>query len=312
MLGFEMRRSLLLFLLTGWLWAVGLGLVGMGDRVWAGPLADRIAQFPEWQSLPALQPAKGDLAYPDWFAGTWDVTTTLVDLVAPLAPELTTPGFEGNRQYVGQPVPFQARFVRQVGERSPQVSLQLPQLPWGQPPTPALVSDRAFNGLNLARAYLDQAGQSKSMVLAVKVDPRNPNRQLTILRGSAPDAALQERQLLSTVTARATEAPSADRFITTELFQQEFRGAPQLYFNQVETTTAYQHLADGSPAIGSPAIAADQITAIYLSPQDPDYFKAGDRPVALYRYRMEFRPIESKPVRAAVSDAASASSASDE
>ncbi len=95
-----------------------------------------------------------------------------------------------------------------------------------------------------------------------------------------------DRQLISTVTGRAIEsftgAVSGDRFLTTEVFQQEFRGTPQLYFNEVETTTAYQHQA------GEPAIIADQVTAIYLSPQDPDYFKAGDRPVALYRYRLEF------------------------
>ncbi|MGJ3251150.1 MAG: DUF6816 family protein [Elainellaceae cyanobacterium] len=34
------------------------------------------------------------------------------------------------------------------------------------------------------------------------------------------------------------------------------------------------------------------MTAIYLSPQDPDYFKANGHPVALYRYRyrLEFSP----------------------
>nr|WP_319592620.1 hypothetical protein [Zarconia navalis] len=34
-------------------------------------------------------------------------------------------------------------------------------------------------------------------------------------------------------------------------------------------------------------VTADRVTAIYLSPQDPDYFKAQDRPVALYRYRLD-------------------------
>ena len=33
-------------------------------------------------------------------------------------------------------------------------------------------------------------------------------------------------------------------------------------------------------------IEAEQITAIYLSPQDPDYFTAAGRPVALYRYEL--------------------------
>lgn len=56
------------------------------------------------------------------------------------------------------------------------------------------MADRAFNGLNMAQAYLGEAA-----VKAVKVDPNNPNRQLTLLE--------QGRQLESTVTGRATEAP---------------------------------------------------------------------------------------------------------
>ena len=218
----------------------------------ASPIGDRLAQFPDWQAKPAVQVARGDLGYPDWFSGDWKVTTTLVDLAAPLAPALVTPGFDSNRDYLGKAVPFAVRFVRQGRQ---------------------IVSDRAYNGLNLAKAYLGDRS-----VLAVKVDPANPNRQITLLGG--------DRQLISTVTGRAiesfTDAVSGDRFLTTEVFQQEFRGTPQLYFNEVETTTAYQQRA------GEPAIIADQVTAIYLSPQDPDYFKAGNRPVALYRYRLEF------------------------
>ena len=38
--------------------------------------------------------------------------------------------------------------------------------------------------------------------------------------------------------------------------------------------------------------SADQITAIYLSPQDPDYFKAKGQPVALYRYQLSFSPVQ--------------------
>jgi hypothetical protein len=219
----------------------------------ASPLAERLAKFPDWQDKPPVQMATGDLSYPDWFLGNWRVTTTLVDLAAPLAPDVSTPGFASNRDYLNQPVEFEVRFVESGQGRGRQI-----------------VSDRAFNGLNLARAYLgDRAVQ------AVKVDPSNPNRQITLLRG--------DRQLVSTVTGRAVEAPTIDRFLTTEVFRQEFRGAPQLYLNEVETTTAYRQ-SEELP------IVADQITAIYLSPQDPDYFKARNHPVALYRYRLEFLP----------------------
>lgn len=244
----------------------------------AGVLADRIAQFPNLQEKFPLPAASGDLTYPEWFSGTWDVTTTLVDLAAPLAPDVVTPGFESNRDYLNQPVPFQARFLPQP--RSAASGFPLLTFNPLQEPAP-IIADRAFNGLNLARAYLDSATPAggKSWVQTVKVDPTNPNRQITLLRG--------DRQLVSTISARATETPSSEQFITTEVFQQEFRGTPQLYFNRVETTTAYQQHPDKSPAI-----TADQVTAIYLSPQDPDYFKANGKPVALYRYRLEFVPAE--------------------
>jgi hypothetical protein len=139
------------------------------------------------------------------------------------------------------------------------------------------VADRAFNGLNIAKAYLGDR-----LIQSVKVDPNSPNRQITALSTG--------RQLISVVTGRASETPSSDRFIATEVTNQIFRGTSQPYFNQVETTTAYQLVR--SPYL---AIEADQVTAVYLSPQDADYFNALERPVALYRYHLELLPIESAP-----------------
>ena len=82
--------------------------------VQAETLSKRVAAFPDWQSKPTVQAAEGDLAYPTWLAGTWHVKSTLVDLVAPLAPDMITPGFESNREYLNQPVEFDVRFVRQT------------------------------------------------------------------------------------------------------------------------------------------------------------------------------------------------------
>ncbi len=235
-----------------------------------GAIASRLNQFPNWTDKPAVASAEGDLAYPDWFEGQWRLETTLVDRAAPLAPEVQTPGFEGNAQYLNQPITATVQFV----ESHPSFASRFVQSVILQPTQ--VVSDREFNGLNLARAYL-----GPDAIQAVKVDPVNPNRQVTLLRGS--------RQLESTVTGRAVETPSPNDFLTTELFQQVFRGAPQPYFNQVETTSAYHYHPEETPAI-----TADQVTAIYLSPQDPDYFKALDQPVALYRYQLSFFPVESE------------------
>lgn len=272
-----LRRRLfwLTLLLTVWLLCSGqapagaMALSGQGQS-----LADRLAAFPQWGSKPALPAAQGDLGYPDWLRGKWQLTSTLVDLAAPLAPNLVTPGFEGNRAQLGVPVtcPVQFIAVSQGAQRGLLGAAQrlIPAVA-GSPQT---VADRAFNGLSLARAYLGAAVQ------AVKVDPNNPNRQVTLLAGN--------RQLESTVTARAIEVPGASEFITVERFQQVFRGGVAIpFFNEVETTTAYRR----SPAdFGSRLdnrVEADQVTAVYLSPQDPDFLKAQNQPVALYRYRLE-------------------------
>lgn len=250
-----------------------LAIVWWGLPGLAGPLTDRIQGFPEWpQKLPG-QSVQGDLVYPHWFEGTWSVTTTLVDLVAPFAPDLVTPGFVSNQAYLNRPITFQARFIPSL--TSTAMSL-LPHLPRTMVSQPDIVADRAFNGLNLANASLGTEPAQPSPILAVKVDPHNPNRQITLLRN--------DRQLVSTVIARATETPEANQFVTTEVFRQEFRGIPQPYVNDVETTTAYRYWPGQLPEL-----QADQVTAIYLSPQDPDYFRANDRPVALYRYQLELR-----------------------
>jgi hypothetical protein len=220
----------------------------------AGPLTERIAQFPNWESKPLLKPAKGDLIYPEWMAGTWKATSTLVEMVAPLAPKIVTPGFENNRKYINIPVTFVVRFQPALTTSDSEI-----------------IADRAFNGFNIAEAYL-----GKDAVLNVKIDPNSPNRQITFLRG--------DRQLISTVTARQSERENK-RFVATEVSQQLFQTGPRIYLNEVETTTSYTK----PPSPGS-TISAQQITAIYLSPQDPDYFIAGNKPVALYYYTLELVP----------------------
>jgi hypothetical protein len=250
-------------------WCLSLVLVG-----WIGiapaqaeTLTDRLAIYPNWQHPATTEKAQGDLYYPSWIAGTWQLKTTLIDLVAPLAPAIVTPGFDSNREFLNQPIEFVVRFIPAADK---------PKM---------IIADRAFNGLNIAKAYLGE-----TMVRAVKVDPRNPNRQITMLKG--------DRQLESTITDRAVETPDPTQFVTTERFQQIFRGTDQPYLNQVETTTAYRYqtaVGEGvAPMLSDrpKVIVADQVTAIYLSPHDVDYFKAGEIPVALYRYKLEFFPFK--------------------
>lgn len=244
-------------------WLVLLALVWLlcSGTAWAGPLSDRLATFPDWNSKPPTKPATGDLVYPDWLAGTWEMTSTLVDIAAPLAPEIETPGFESNQSLLNEPITCKVRFEPRLTSYT-QSFLLKPRLAQEK-----IVADRAFNGLNLAKAYLGEEAVKK-----VVVDTKDPNRQLTILA--------DYHMLESTVTGRATETPSDTEFITTEFFQQMFRGGGKPYFNEVETTTAYHQVDDDH-------VTADQVTAVYLSPQEPNYFDAGNHPVALYRYQLD-------------------------
>ncbi len=239
-----------------------------GDQtVLASPLTERLAAFPHWDSKPAVQPAVGELVYPDWLAGSWTMTSTLVEMVAPLAPEVTTPGFEGNRQFLNKPIQCQVRFVPSTALKGNGISVPLLSLPTKSLIKAEVVSDRAFNGLNLAKAYLGDR------VFRVWVDARDGNRLITKFRDN--------RKLFSTTTGRIVEQPDASHFIATELFQQFFQSPVKPYKNQVETTTEYTLNTNGT-------ISADQFTAVYLNPPHPKAFLAGDRPVALYRYRLEF------------------------
>lgn len=260
-----------------------LSVLLLGAPAWASSLAlgDRVSTFPNWTSKPPVKVSEGDLVYPEWFEGTWDMTSTLVDMVAPLAPDLVTPGFEGNRQFLDQPITAPIRFVRKPVESGRFLGKSIKA-------TEKVVSDRAFNGLSLAQAYLGDDAVSE-----VKVDPDNPNRQITFLQ--------DRQQLISTVTGRLVEQASDDDFTTSEIFQQFFGGdRPTIYLNEVENTTAYHRSTDCPNAVQGKdpeqpctAITADQITAIYLSPQDPDYFQALDKPVALYRYQLTLQRQES-------------------
>ncbi|MEL7501674.1 MAG: DUF6816 family protein [Cyanobacteria bacterium J06554_6] len=255
----RLRRNLVWITLLALVWLLCSG------AAWAGPLTERVSRFPDWSGKPPVGPSSGDLVYPNWMAGTWQMTSTLTNMVAPLAPEVVTPGFEGNRKFLDEPITAPIRFIRARVEKGRLLGRALKT-------DEQIVSDRAFNGLSLARAYLGDG-----WVEAVKVDTNNPNRQVTFLRDN--------RQLASTVTGRSVETPDENTFVTTEVFQQFFRGVGDAtaYLNEVENTTAY-YKEQGE----HPAITADQITAIYLSPRDPDYFKAFNKPVALYRYRLTF------------------------
>lgn len=250
----------------------------------AGALETRLLQFPDWRSPPILPTAQADLYYPQWMEGEWQVDSTLTEAVAPLDPELLSPGFSTIAAQLHQPVYFRVRF-KPVGVSTvtPGRGLLVPQSV-GQ--NQRLIADRVYNGMSLAEAVL-----GKGVIESIRLDPRSPNAQVV---------RFTDGQTLATqISNRATETPAADVFISSELYRQTFRNAAQIYINQVENTIAYRRIVpDPTNQLDQPHIEAEQITAIYLSPQDPAYFKAQDRPVALYRYRLRLDAMDALGVGA--------------
>jgi hypothetical protein len=129
-----------------------------------------------------------------------------------------------------------------------------------------IIPDRAFNGLSIAQAYL--GAENVQQVIANKF---NSIEQKTVFK--------QNNELISTVIGREQETISSDNFITSEVTRQFFRRPNSVYLNLVETTTKYHLINDNK-------IEATQITAVYLSTEDPDYFLAIEHPVALYYYTL--------------------------
>ncbi len=233
----------------------------------AESLPDRWTSYPQWSSLPPLEARKGEISYPEWLAGTWRVTSTLVEQIAPLAPDITSPGFEKNSTYLRKPVQFMVKFSDQT---------PLPEFNWALSDlvkTPrVIVPDRRFNTESIAQAYL---GEDLKVTVQIKSQP-SP-RLITIFP--------QQKRLVSTVLGHSQVVLNEDQFLASELTNQQFIAGGSQYLNQVETTTAYRHLGLGK-------IEASQITAVYLSPADPDYFAANNHPIALYRYELTLDAVE--------------------
>jgi hypothetical protein len=111
----------------------------------------------------------------------------------------------------------------------------------------AAVGERAFNATAIGRALLGD------QLIAVRDDPRNPNRQLAELAG--------DQQLESTVVGRRSSQPAADLFLADELALQVLHGPGDPRVSRVETLSRYRRVSPDQ-------IEAEQWQARYGSPAD--------------------------------------------
>ncbi|KZR83828.1 hypothetical protein MITS9509_03251 [Synechococcus sp. MIT S9509] len=108
-------------------------------------LEQRFESWPQW-SLPAPLPrprAKQDLIYPDWFSGTWQVTSEALDDSGQAIPD-------------DRPLVHKVRFLRNRRNE--------------------LIGDRPYNATSVGKALLGE------QLLSVEQDPNKVNRQLARFR----------------------------------------------------------------------------------------------------------------------------------
>ena len=140
-----MAKALLTLLITMLLQLVSVqSAAAAGDRG-ISFLEQRFESWPQW-SLPAPLPrprAKQDLIYPDWFSGTWEVTSEALD-------------------DSGQPIPKDPPLVHEVRFLRNRRS--------------ELIGDRPFNAAAVGKALLGE------QLLSVEQDSSQVNRQLARFR----------------------------------------------------------------------------------------------------------------------------------
>jgi hypothetical protein len=231
------------------------------SNVNAGMLDQRISQYPQWDRKLSLPKPTQELIFPDWFEGTWNVTSTLKEQIAPLSPQFKTPSFDSNEIYIDKNIDFLVKFIPTI--LTPKINNFVPTI---INRNKVIIPDRAFNGLSIAQAYL--GAENVQQVIANKF---NSIEQKTVFK--------QNNELISTIIGRKQDTVSPDEFITSEITRQFFRRPNSVYLNLVETTTKYHLINDNE-------IEGTQITAVYLSTEDPDYFLAIEQPVALYYYTL--------------------------
>ncbi|MBE9221713.1 hypothetical protein IQ215_03295 [Cyanobacterium stanieri LEGE 03274] len=224
-------------------------------------LENRIDNYPNWNNQISLPSPEQELIYPLWFEGDWLVTNILKEQIAPFAPEFETPGFSQNSDYIDKKITFPVKFISTIINNNSDVFL-----PTKINTSEAIIADRSFNARAIAQAYLGE-----NNVKQVIINQKNSTEQITKFS--------EENELISTVVGRKQETINQKEFITSEITRQFFRRPGNIYVNFVETTTKY-NLIDANH------IKAKQYTAVYLSPQDPDYFIAFNKPVALYFYEL--------------------------
>ena len=307
------RRRLLAGLPAG---ATLVAIGGLFSATAAAPalaaesLAARLAAAGDLQQ-PWQQPpwAAKQLYYPRFMFGEWQVDMTFSAVRAPLGRKLVPQGFldaadaAAEDGGVGSTYSFRQRFYSTLPDTFE--NNMIVQLGLGMP-RDAIIADRAYNSRQSTDAFLGYAGAVSSS----EYDPSNsPLRQVLMLGTLGPDAApLPPRRIELYINALRSESGAAgggseaeqprepsiynageagrpgETFATGERLRQVMVGVRQADVTDYELLHEYRLEKDG-------LVTGRQRSALYLQPQQAQYFEAGGRAVAVYDYDFVMRRV---------------------
>lgn len=223
---------------------------------------------------PVFNVPPGELGFPAWFEGEWDCSMTFRGYEFPKLATVSRQDIVNDVAIAG----FQKLSIAHV----PDVGREKTEFVarWARR-GPKVVEDKAGNYAALINAVLGYQAVDD----IVYDGAREPNRcSIVFAQGRTRNA--ERIELFA--NARASEAVSDTIFLTSEYSRQVTFSPSTLSTVARQAVTEYQsfwtHRLEGD------TIRSNLLTAAYLEPQDPLFFKAVDQPVAVYSHDLLFRP----------------------
>ncbi|KAI3424728.1 hypothetical protein D9Q98_008117 [Chlorella vulgaris] len=258
------------------------GQLSVGGELPADSLAARLVTTgqlkqpgnqPPWPWIPK------QTYYPKWMFGEWQVDMEFTGLRLPLGKQLVPAGFldvaeaPAEAGGLGSRYSFTQRFYSTLpptfdNELRVQLGLGMPQ--------DAIIADRAFNTRQTTNAFLGWQAVESVAYDATEA----PLRETVTLSRTAPDgSALPPRRLELYINALSSEDGIGDdtAFYTSELCRQVLLGVRQAEVKDYEIMHSWRR-------VKSDLVEGRQRSCLYLQPQEPGFFKAGGRAVAVYDY----------------------------
>mmetsp|Transcript_38639 Transcript_38639/g.74071 ORF Transcript_38639/g.74071 Transcript_38639/m.74071 type:complete len:326 (+) Transcript_38639:79-1056(+) len=237
-----------------------------------GRLSDRLERRQLKNNIFNVPP--GEMVYPAWMEGTWDVTCEFTGYQFPsrvpkekITANANIPGFQK----------LSLVYLPDVG-KSPS-TYQLRFSP--RPSDSKVVEDRAYNLRSVIEGYL-----GPGLIDNVECSSKEPNRTTVTLKSLATRNA--ERIELFT-NSRETDTRNSDNaHIAAECIRQVTLGYSNEYGVARMLVTDYQNVWTFVPTPNdSNSISGELVTAGYLQPSEPEYFNVTTNPVVLFSHRMK-------------------------